>query len=870
MRTIDLTPDPRVLLALTHTPLQPLDALCELVDNSIDSFADAQRIGQPVEFPLVVVDLPGAAETRDGAGVIRIRGNGPGMEAATAEKALRAGYSGKRRFGSLGLFGMGFNIATGKLGRRTLFTTVRRGHRPTSIEIDLPKIIESGSYEVPVLELDESKDFLQGTRIEINNWWPEGNPNHGFVKKLVGYSKDTIRRELGRRYATTLRKNRIRLVVNGEGCSAFEHCVWDESRYVERQGAGKIPARIAFDEVLAFQTSCVDCDELIAPGSDKCTSCDSMSFRTVEERINGWVGIQRFDDARDFGIDLIRNGRAIRIFEQAAFFDFTDEFKKAMKDYPIDGPYGRIVGEVSLDHVPVDFNKQDFQRNTEEWRRAITFLRGDSSLQPTQPNADNNHSPIFRLYQGFRRVRTPGRRDMYMGYVDAGKPKRISREIERDYYAKFLERLPGFFDDAEWWKLVEQADQGPTDDLVACPSCGAQHLKDAEICQICSETLIAKDCIKCSARIPSSALSCPICGESQLPEVAAPWRCAVCDSVNGSSQEICGKCNKARGTANPTAMDFLNQNSDRDDSLSLPDLVVPLADGTRTTALSVNTCIARQAMRYRHGGEDLPVVTFRAATSLDIFLDTNHRLFRALEIPPEVVVCTEVASFLFEAHRSLVSQYPIEHSVTIIAQHILDSHFSSVLEANSERVKSVAQTLFDSIRLFLSRLDPTDIGDLASQMTEEQSNHLVSNLLSEGRDLNAVPTVLQSGEFIRYVDDSTVVDIFKRRPRIFFDGRVFATPFETADLPAGVLSTAQLQIGSSYLKSHTLQRDLLLRDSETTNRSTFVTSRSAAARQQAEAVPDRLGTQYETAKARQSGSRIGLTRSAPRAARRSK
>lgn len=30
----DFTPDPKVLIALTHTPMQPLDALCELIDNA--------------------------------------------------------------------------------------------------------------------------------------------------------------------------------------------------------------------------------------------------------------------------------------------------------------------------------------------------------------------------------------------------------------------------------------------------------------------------------------------------------------------------------------------------------------------------------------------------------------------------------------------------------------------------------------------------------------------------------------------------------------------------------------------------------------------------------------------------------------------
>ena len=49
----DFTPDPKVLLALTHTPMQPLDALCELIDNAIDSFAAAKIQGVPVDSPIV-------------------------------------------------------------------------------------------------------------------------------------------------------------------------------------------------------------------------------------------------------------------------------------------------------------------------------------------------------------------------------------------------------------------------------------------------------------------------------------------------------------------------------------------------------------------------------------------------------------------------------------------------------------------------------------------------------------------------------------------------------------------------------------------------------------------------------------------------
>ena len=53
----DFTPDPKVLIALTHTPMQPLDALCELIDNAIDSFYGAKIQGLNVP-PVLLKNLP--------------------------------------------------------------------------------------------------------------------------------------------------------------------------------------------------------------------------------------------------------------------------------------------------------------------------------------------------------------------------------------------------------------------------------------------------------------------------------------------------------------------------------------------------------------------------------------------------------------------------------------------------------------------------------------------------------------------------------------------------------------------------------------------------------------------------------------------
>ena len=145
----DFTPDPKVLLALTHTPMQPLDALCELIDNAIDSFYSAKIQGILIENPMVLITLPSRKQLMNNGGIIRVQDNGPGMSADSAEKAIRAGFSGNNPYDTLGLFGMGFNISTGKLGNKTVFMTSRKDMSVyIKTEIDLTKINNTKDYSL--------------------------------------------------------------------------------------------------------------------------------------------------------------------------------------------------------------------------------------------------------------------------------------------------------------------------------------------------------------------------------------------------------------------------------------------------------------------------------------------------------------------------------------------------------------------------------------------------------------------------------------------------------------------------------------------------------------------------------------------------
>jgi Histidine kinase-, DNA gyrase B-, and HSP90-like ATPase len=792
MAAFDLTPDPKVLVALTHTPMSPLDALCELIDNSLDSFRASKVKGSPISSPLVIVALPKIADLDREEGILRVRDNGPGMSAEQAEKALRAGFSGNNPYDSLGLFGMGFNISTGKLGRRTKFVTARHGENfALEVIIDLDKIITSRSYSVPVTKIEKPQNFDHGTLVEVSNWWPDGSPNAKFVRKLVQYGIPVIQREIGHRYATILRGDlrkkgvEARISVNDTECIAFEHCIWDDKRHVNHRSFDKIPAVIRFDEVAGTQVRCLECAGLVDAGKSVCGNCGSGSLRTLEQKVRGWLGIQRFDDAQKFGIDVIRNGRAIRVAEKAAFFEFVDEFKNTIKDYPVDQQFGRIVGEVHLDHVPVDFLKQDFQRTSIEWADAMKILRGESSLQPKQPNAESNNSPMFKLYQGYRRVRDFGKRDMYMGYWDQSKSSavRISREIEQDYYKRFQAKEPGFYDDSEWWKLIENADNKPLDDLLDCPNCGSQNLSSAISCSICDEVLIGKNCVnsECKTRLPANAKECPKCGTSQIIEVKHPWACKVCNNRNAPGLAECSQCANPMGTPNPFDENELLVVSNRDDALSIDACSVRLADGNNSDPLDIETYVTSNSILPWGKFEKVPVHVVAHAAKVRIFLDRNHPTFSEFGLSPEQMIADQVASIIHRSNGRLTGSHVDTHTVPIISWSILQTRWGNSLNSSAEKTRTDALEFFESVRDRMHSNMTSIASELYDELQDNDRRGLVERLLEERIDPAKLSAMKTDGSYMRFLKTESVVYLISRRPEAFLDGNVWDWSTKVSD-----------------------------------------------------------------------------------------
>ena len=779
--TFDFTPDPRVLIALTQTPIMPLDALCELIDNSIDSFSNSKLYGKKIEHPKIWIELPKKIDLEKNFGVIRIRDNGPGMTTEQAEKAIKAGYSGNNSIDTLGLFGMGFNISTGKMGIVTKFTTARKEDDfCTKTTIDLEKINETRSYQLMAEQTNKPVSFESGTQIEITKWWPEGHANHGFIYKLIGYGLKKIKEEIGRRYATILRGGDVQIIVNNDPCVAYEHCVWGSNRYVTNKKYGKIPAKYEINHVLTTRRRCAKCRSIIPEGENTCPSCGCTEIRSVEERITGWLGIQRFDDASNFGVDLIRNGRAIKIGEKRAFFEFTDEFQKVIKDYPIDSPYGRIVGEIHLDFVPVDFLKQDFQRSSEEWLNAILYLRGNSSLQPKQEGADQNDSIMFKLFQGYRRVRTAGTTDMYMGYWDKaeGTPKRISRDVEKEYYDKFLAKEPGYFDDAEWWKLVEEASVPPASPMLTCPECGTQNLAEAEVCSTCGYIFKGKKCVneECGKEIPASAVICPYCEANQVPHVETPWVCNICGTRNPAGTSECKHCHGEKGTANPLSESEILKHTVKDDELSIEGLSIKLANGQDSNAFTLNTYYSDSPIVSPTSSERLPMILFKKVDSVGIVIDKTHPLFSACNMTAIEVISSEVASYIYDCHRVLAGNPG--HSVSSIAWQVMRKYWLDKVEISEENITKRCANLLSSIKDQISGVMDESLSDrFFNEMSEEQQKQFVNIILKNNIPLSRISELKSKGAFIAYVPNEFMLHVFEESPKLFFNGNYWNTSY---------------------------------------------------------------------------------------------
>jgi hypothetical protein len=459
MEQFNLTPSPALLDLLGKIPFKGWQCVAELIDNSIDAIINNNS--KLKDFQKVIsIYVPTKGKIAENQPLV-VEDWGIGMTEEQLENAVKAGFSSKNTGSNLGLFGMGFNVATSRLANTVqVWTATADMKNEVGVCIDLREMKKSGSFHRPKMEREKRADKKSGTRIEIYDYKPEAT-NLLQAKQIT--------RELNRAYSERIfSEYEIKINVNGEELTPFKFCIWDKKRSVKHK-YDEVPAYIEIDEHLKEEMFCENCfswlgDAVDTPVNIECEHCHTTG-RIVKKDIyiTGWVGIQRYSDSDHYGIDISRNGRILSKLDKS-FFSWDNENGKDDSrfnpEYPRDTTYagGRIVGQLEVNFVIPKYTKDDFERDDKNWKRVVNFIRGEMPLQPDLASSfgykQSNRSPIGRLFNAYRKINQPGSKTLVFAKEDGS----CDHVTSRNWATYFFDGNPDYLDDTKWWEAVTKAD----------------------------------------------------------------------------------------------------------------------------------------------------------------------------------------------------------------------------------------------------------------------------------------------------------------------------------------------------------------------------------------------------------------------------
>lgn len=729
-REFDLQPHPRILPMLGEINLSQWRCLAELVDNAIDAFLVAKREGQPVPDPRVQVilplsDVPGA--------MIVVRDNGPGMDPATLENAVRAGWTGNDPIGNLGLFGMGFNIATARLGMLTRVWSTRAGDPEWyGLEIDFEALQRQRHFRTPMITKPKSDPAESGTEIYVERM--KLDQRQWFAKAA---NRSKIANELGRIYSTMLRPNgdpiEFRLLMNNGAVRGRQHCVWGGENSPPRETRsnkyGTVSAYQPIDVRLPPRPFCLRCWHWLAAEERDCPACGSGDEIIERQRaIRGWLGIQRYLSANDYGIDFLRNGRKIELANRDLYFWNGDEAPEL--EYPIDDPRGRgrIVGEIHLDHCRVTYTKDRFDRNDPAWEDMVKVVRGEGPLRPDKAaelGYQANTAPLFLLFQIFRR--SSPRSKTAGAYADL----LIVPDNERaeEMAKRFHAGDAAYQTDAKWWELVEEADRRL---LTTSPASGASG----------------------GAGLAGFGVGA---GGNQAGQAGTSAATGP-----GASTATAGS------TTTPPPVPTPNRTA-------IPSLTREYRDDTTSQRWDVRAFEAEPTDPELVNGDLAWRLRGTTSGTFEFYVNPRHPVFLSATLTPLDALLADLTHIALDFDRGRRGTATFAGVLTSLREQ-----FAGETRLDPVALLARAASVLDSMAHSLVRnVDGEDSRALFDELPLPDREAILRTAAQTVAEPMRVPT---DGQFLRYAPKRTLLTFFERHPELFLDGRHWDTIYASLDV----------------------------------------------------------------------------------------
>lgn len=713
----DLQPHPRILPMLGEINIQPWQCIAELIDNSLDAFIAAKaESGTDISDAEIVVSLP----TRNVPhGVVIVKDNGPGMDARTLENAVKAGWTSNDPMGHLGMFGMGFNIATARLGKVTRVWSTRQSDLEwNGLEIDFDKLSQQRHFLTPILTRPKEDPDDHGTEVRIERL--KSNQ-----RKILATSsgRANINRHLERAYSSMLRPHGVPLTVkvhvNTKRLIGHRHCVWGDpmnspERTVTHGRFGEIAAYQEVDTNLTDRPFCTKCWAWLKHEQLECVTCESSdAVRVLKRRIHGWIGLQRYLSPNDYGIDFLRHGRKIETANHDLFY-WRDGITNEL-EYPIDDPRsrGRLVGEIHLDHCRVHYTKDRFERSDLAWQEMVRVVRGDGPLRPDKARSigySDNNSPLFLLFQAFRRSKPK---------KDAGSYARNlvvpNNDLAIDMAQRFRAGETDFQGDSKWWELVVEKD---------------------------SELLYKKD--------PRRSTKDPLWPVDDAIEENSPEADETSPSTDGTHEPLPAR----------SRIPSLSREYRHDDT----DLRWPVE---AFSVLATDPDLGGRMYPWR--------LRQVSAGTFEFLVQSNHPIFASATMTLLDALLAELswAAMDFLHGRNTTATFG-----SVLAD--LRERYARITKLDPvDLATDAAQVLRGFCASLEDTLTPDDAKALFDELTPRERETILTKLVQ--RDGSQAIQAIQNGSFLKYATGPTILRFFEEHPELFFDGQYWDIQYEDLD-----------------------------------------------------------------------------------------
>lgn len=738
--TLDITPTPRILRTLGEIPFTTWQCIAELIDNSIDAFLSDKGTSDENTRDISVTWASDSVSINDRT--IEVSDNACGMSIEQLQNAVRAGYSSNDPIANLGLFGMGFNISTARLGEVTTIVSTRKDDTEwVGITIDFQKLIDTKRFDAPIIHLPKNDPEDHGTKITISRL------RHGILTELPN-KENEIRQRLEAVYAPLLNNREITINVKGRPLHPRNHCVWSESRYV-RYNEQNVSARIAIDRNLGdalfdLNKNCY----LTADESEQYYVAQQegreLPSHIVErgKRLTGWLGIQRYADPNDFGIDFIRNGRKILISDKTLFQYENPVTGQKELQYPLElgtSIGGRIVGELHVDYLLPTYQKNDFDRSDKSWAQTVEAICGVGPFLPRSRKAmgftEQNHAPLCLLVNAFRRV-DKGTKCLF-----------APNDIAKRYAIEFRNGKRDYLDDVLWWKAAQEEDQKQN-------TGGARATTEVN-----------------TGDTPSDDVGAYISGQTPSSVTAGNMQQRPTTGFRGS-QPTLTQTPHTQPNVETSKLDELIQRSNNVSQLS-----GRIYKFGNTAALNVRVYeLSRGHILYQ--GKRRPCFFQSDGIDCDFVYDPSHPLLSQYPISPRMLLLQYLS-------EKLKARDSLPDFGAIFAELVENTMQDTKIDKQS--IQDRASSAFELLREKLAKTLKDRAGDAVSCIHESNGEveETITNIIQQNPSLlEPFQNAKEEGfEAIDFVPPKTLYRLIDRFPELVFDGKVFQTPYLTINLP---------------------------------------------------------------------------------------